>query len=101
MHLQILSLIPASSFPFLACWPADHLHDSICRDIDLKTSFDIQRKSDELHFTYLDTIGRPVIVARKTNLVEQHIADFEVGTQSLIKIVIWFDIISDGKWPDW
>ncbi|XP_022099893.1 dolichyl-diphosphooligosaccharide--protein glycosyltransferase subunit 1-like [Acanthaster planci] len=49
-----------------------------CKDIDLKTSFDIERKSDELHFTYLDTIGRPVIVARKTNLVEQHIADFEL-----------------------
>jgi len=32
----------------------------------------------ELHFTYLDTVGRPVIVAQKTNLVEQHIQDFEV-----------------------
>ena len=32
----------------------------------------------ELHFTYLDTVGRPVIVARKSSLVEQHIQDFEV-----------------------
>lgn len=32
----------------------------------------------EVHYTYLDTVGRPVIVARKTNLVEQHIQDFEV-----------------------
>lgn len=32
----------------------------------------------ELHFTYLDTVGRPVVVAHKTNLVEQHIQDFEV-----------------------
>ncbi|XP_071784310.1 dolichyl-diphosphooligosaccharide--protein glycosyltransferase subunit 1-like [Asterias amurensis] len=48
------------------------------KDIDLKTTFDIERKSDEVHYTYLDTIGRPVIVAKKTNLVEQHIADFEL-----------------------
>lgn len=34
----------------------------------------------ELHFTYLDTVGRPVVVAHKTNLVEQHIQDFEVCT---------------------
>jgi len=32
----------------------------------------------ELHFTYLDTVGRPVIVVRKSSLVEQHIQDFEV-----------------------
>ena len=31
-----------------------------------------------LHYTYLDTIGRPVVVITKNNLVEQHIADFEV-----------------------
>ena len=28
--------------------------------------------------TYLDTTGRPVLVAHKSNLVEQHIQDFEV-----------------------
>ena len=32
----------------------------------------------ELHFTYLDTVGRLVIVAHKSSLVEQHIQDFEV-----------------------
>ena len=32
-----------------------------------------------LHFTYLDTVGRPVIQFRKTNLVEEHIEDFEVS----------------------
>ena len=37
----------------------------------------------ELHFTYLDTVGRPVVVAHKTNLVEQHIQDFEVCTQKM------------------
>lgn len=30
------------------------------------------------HHTYLDTVGRPVVVISKNNLVEQHIADFEV-----------------------
>ena len=32
----------------------------------------------ELHFTYLDTFGRPVVVYHKNNVVEQHIQEFEV-----------------------
>lgn len=42
----------------------------------------------EYHRTYLDTVGRPVVVATKENLVEQHIVDFEVttrGGQDLIR----------------
>jgi len=31
-----------------------------------------------VHYTYLDTTGRPVVVLSKTDLVEQHIQDFEV-----------------------
>ena len=46
--------------------------------MDLKTPFDIDLGENTLHYTYLDTIGRPVIVAYKNNLVEQHIQDFEV-----------------------
>ena len=71
----------------------------IFRDIDLKTTFDIERKSDEVHYTYLDTIGRPVIVAKKTNLVEQHIADFEVSLSILllcigsVLVVFFCDVI--------
>ena len=38
----------------------------------------------ELHFTYLDTVGRPVVVAHKTNLVEQHIQDFEVCALKMV-----------------
>lgn len=38
----------------------------------------VERLPDELHYTYLDTVGRPVIVLKKANLVEQHIQDFEV-----------------------
>ena len=33
--------------------------------------------------TYLDTTGRPVLVARKSNLVDQHIQDFEVNNDLL------------------
>lgn len=33
----------------------------------------------ELHFTYLDTVGRPVVTATSDNLVEQHIQDFKLA----------------------
>lgn len=39
-----------------------------------------------VHHTYLDTIGRPVVVINKNNLVEQHIADFEVGW-ALVEVI--------------
>lgn len=39
---------------------------------------DVQRAPDEKHFTYLDTVGRPVIVLTKRNALFQHIQDFEV-----------------------
>ncbi|CAL1541789.1 unnamed protein product [Lymnaea stagnalis] len=48
------------------------------KNIELKTPFDVQRKGDEIHYTYLDTLGRPVVVLSKLNLVEQHIQDFEL-----------------------
>lgn len=44
----------------------------------LKTPFNVEKGENGLHYTYLDTVGRPVIVAYKNNLVEQHIQDFEV-----------------------
>ena len=46
--------------------------------MDLKTPYDIVKGENVLHYTYLDTMGRPVIVAYKNNIVEQHIQDFEV-----------------------
>jgi oligosaccharyltransferase complex subunit alpha (ribophorin I) len=48
------------------------------KNIKLKTPYPVKRLSDESHYTYLDTIGRPVIVMQKANLVEQHIQDFEI-----------------------
>uniref|UniRef100_A0A023FPR2 Dolichyl-diphosphooligosaccharide--protein glycosyltransferase subunit 1 n=1 Tax=Amblyomma cajennense TaxID=34607 RepID=A0A023FPR2_AMBCJ len=47
-------------------------------DIKLRVPFPVKRLNDQRHFTYLDTIGRPVIVLEKTNLVEQHIQDFQI-----------------------
>jgi len=46
--------------------------------IKLKTPYPVTEDKTDRHFTYLDTIGRPVIVARKSNLVEGHIQDFEL-----------------------
>jgi len=44
----------------------------------LQVPFDFRRGSDELQYTYLDTIGRPVIVLSKSNLVDVHIQDFKL-----------------------
>uniref|UniRef100_A0A6Q2WYP9 Dolichyl-diphosphooligosaccharide--protein glycosyltransferase subunit 1 n=1 Tax=Esox lucius TaxID=8010 RepID=A0A6Q2WYP9_ESOLU len=48
------------------------------RNIHVETPYPIDRVPDQLHYTYLDTFGRPVLVASKTNLVEQHIQDIVV-----------------------
>ncbi|XP_030855983.1 dolichyl-diphosphooligosaccharide--protein glycosyltransferase subunit 1 [Strongylocentrotus purpuratus] len=48
------------------------------KNIDLVTPYPVKRSADEKHFTYLDTIGRPVVTASKNKLVEQHIIDFEL-----------------------
>lgn len=47
-------------------------------NIKFRAPYAVNRGKDELHFTYLDTFGRPVVIARKTDLVEQHIQDFEL-----------------------
>ena len=48
-------------------------------NVKLKTPYQVQRLPDELHFTYLDTSGRKVIILKKDNLVENHIQDFELS----------------------
>ncbi|KAM3877906.1 dolichyl-diphosphooligosaccharide--protein glycosyltransferase subunit 1 [Diretmus argenteus] len=48
------------------------------RNIHVDTPYQIDRMPDQLHYTYLDTFGRPVLVATKNNLVEQHIQDVVV-----------------------
>ncbi len=46
--------------------------------IDLSLPYEAERLPDSLHYTYLDTVGRPVIQIKKTNLVENHIDYFEL-----------------------
>ncbi|KAM3621003.1 uncharacterized protein V6R79_004739 [Siganus canaliculatus] len=48
------------------------------RNINMDTPYKIDRLPNQLHYTYLDTFGRPVLVATKNNLVEQHIQDVVV-----------------------
>lgn len=48
------------------------------KNTKLVTPFSVKKDKNSLHFTYLDTVGRPVIVAHKTNLVDAHIQDFEL-----------------------
>ncbi|KAE8612267.1 hypothetical protein XENTR_v10012786 [Xenopus tropicalis] len=48
------------------------------KNVHVDNPYDINRAPDELHYTYLDTFGRTVIVAHKNNLVEQHIQDIVV-----------------------
>lgn len=57
------------------------------RNIQVHSPYEISRAPDELHYTYLDTFGRPVIVAHKNNLVEQHIQDIVVSGSSDGRIV--------------
>ena len=71
------------------------------RNIDLKTPYTVKRRKDGIHQTYLDTIGRPVVVAMKNNLVENHIQDFELSyvfpsilmLQEPLLIVVFFFVM--------
>lgn len=47
-------------------------------DVKLRLPFSITREKDQVMKSYLDTFGRTVIVLKKSNLVENHIQDFEV-----------------------
>uniref|UniRef100_A0A2M4A0S2 Dolichyl-diphosphooligosaccharide--protein glycosyltransferase subunit 1 n=1 Tax=Anopheles triannulatus TaxID=58253 RepID=A0A2M4A0S2_9DIPT len=47
-------------------------------NIKLIAPYSITRHPDSLHYTYLDTFGRPVIMFSKRNVVENHINDFNL-----------------------
>lgn len=53
-------------------------------NIELEAPYAVQRLPDTLHFTYLDTKGRPVVEIKAKNLVENHIQDFKVRICILI-----------------
>lgn len=46
--------------------------------IKLNVPYSVTKLPDSLHYTYLDTKGRPVITFKKSNLVENHIQDFQL-----------------------
>lgn len=49
------------------------------RNVNLRPpGYDVEEGAEELKLTYLDTMGRRVVVCRAENLVEQHIQDFEL-----------------------
>ncbi|EDV98866.1 GH13364 [Drosophila grimshawi] len=68
----------------------DHIHDNMSiekavvtvilpegsANIELITPYSIKRHQNDLIYTYLDTVGRPVITFSKQNLVENHISEF-------------------------
>lgn len=47
-------------------------------DFKLTFPYPVTRHTDASHYTYLDTKGRPTISFSKTNLVENHIQDFQL-----------------------
>ncbi|XP_053958963.1 dolichyl-diphosphooligosaccharide--protein glycosyltransferase subunit 1 [Anastrepha ludens] len=47
-------------------------------NIELTTPYPVKRGPNELHYTYLDTVGRPVITMYTKNLVENNIANFHL-----------------------
>lgn len=42
-------------------------------DIDIRGAIDFERLKDEKSYSFLDVIGRPVIVLRKSNVVSNHV----------------------------
>ena len=42
------------------------------KNIQVVSSYEISWAPNKLHYTYQDTFGRPMIVADKKSLVEQH-----------------------------
>ncbi|VBB30666.1 unnamed protein product [Acanthocheilonema viteae] len=55
------------------------------KNFKLTTPYPVTRHPDELHFTYLDTTGRPVITIEKDNLVDFHIQMFTISISKQIE----------------
>lgn len=47
-------------------------------NIKLDTPYNIIREEDQIHMSFLDTVGEPKIVLRKNNLVEDHIQPLKI-----------------------
>lgn len=49
-----------------------------CTDLEFVAPYTVDRAADQVHYTYLDTVGRPVIVIHMKNTVDSHIQDFQL-----------------------
>jgi len=47
-------------------------------DIQYRVPFDVDSQDHDKHFTYLDTVGRPVLILKKSNVVGAHNQYFQV-----------------------
>lgn len=56
-------------------------------DIAIETPYEVTRLPDSLHFTFLDTKGRPVVQLSAKNLVENHIQEFKVELFTILSDV--------------
>lgn len=55
------------------------LKEVFARNIDFRPpGYDVAVADEEVKLTYLDTVGRPVVVCSASNLLEQHIQEFEL-----------------------
>ncbi|XP_003382687.1 PREDICTED: dolichyl-diphosphooligosaccharide--protein glycosyltransferase subunit 1-like [Amphimedon queenslandica] len=48
------------------------------KNINFLPPYPVHDQATSVHSTYLDTVGRPVIIAKAYNLVEQHILNFQL-----------------------
>uniref|UniRef100_A0A5S6QV26 Dolichyl-diphosphooligosaccharide--protein glycosyltransferase subunit 1 n=1 Tax=Trichuris muris TaxID=70415 RepID=A0A5S6QV26_TRIMR len=48
------------------------------KDVEFHAPYPVTKGDTERHYTYLDTVGRPVIVIKKSNMIEHHIQDFKL-----------------------
>lgn len=67
---------------------------------ELIPPYPVHDQASTVHSTYLDTIGRPVIIAKGYNLVEQQILDFQVSLALcyhyfiiVITVVLWLWVV--------
>lgn len=47
--------------------------------MELVTPYKVKQEPNDVHYTYLDTVGRPVVVINVKNSVDNHIQDFQVN----------------------
>lgn len=55
-----------------------HCLDVIIRNVDVEIPFGIDSKEWSRTFTYVDTTGRPTLIIRKKNVVDEHNVPFQV-----------------------